>query len=117
MHEFVYADRILQSVLDEMKRKKKQKVSEVKVEVGEFLDLSNESLNMAYDILSKGTTAAGSRLRVRILTGSVICASCGFAGKIDHKGEHIVDPVLACPKCGAPLSIESGNEVRIVESA
>jgi hydrogenase nickel insertion protein HypA len=115
VHEYVYADRILQSVLKQMSTSGKPGVKEVKVEVGEFLDLSNQSLNMAYGILSKETAAAGSKLRVKILRGSVRCPSCGYSGRIEpKKGEHAVDPVFACPKCGAPLKIESGNEVKIV---
>lgn len=117
MHEFVYADRILSTVLDQMKRDGRKKLTEVRVEVGEFLDLSNESLNMAYGILSKDTRAAGSKLKVKITSGSVSCSKCGFAGKVKPKGGHVVDPVLSCPECGSPLSIQSGNQVSILEIA
>ncbi len=115
MHEFVYTDRILQSVLFEASRLKKKPVR-VDVEVGEMLGLTEESMKMAYEVLSKGTIAERSRLRVRISAGSVVCASCGFSGRIpvNHQ-DHGVDPVFACPRCGASLRVTSGLGVELKE--
>ncbi|MEM0118451.1 MAG: hydrogenase maturation nickel metallochaperone HypA [Conexivisphaerales archaeon] len=125
MHEYVYADRILQTVIEYMKKEENQnqnqdqnqnqnqKVKLIHVKVGELLDLSSQSLNLAYSILSKGTIAEGSKLKVSIEKGSVLCTSCGFNGRLEVKGSHAVDPVFACPKCGSPLKIEKGNSVEI----
>lgn len=113
MHEYVYADRILQSVLEETENTGKQ-ATKVKVEVGEMLGLTRESLTMAYGILSKGTRAEGSKLAVRITGGSVECPKCGFSGRLPTRShQHSIDPAFSCPKCGASLKVAKGLEVRI----
>lgn len=113
MHEYVYADRILQTVLSDASRTRKKPVY-VDVEVGELLGLTRKSLTTAYGILAKGTAAEGSRLRMKLSPGSVECASCGFSGRLPAaKHEHLVDPVFACPRCGAPIGISGGMMVEL----
>jgi len=112
MHEYVYADRILQTVLEEAHAAKKPSL--VTVEVGEMLGLTRESLTSAYSVLAKGTVAEGSKLVVKFAKGSVRCPSCGFEGRIPvSKHEHRVDPAFACPECGASLEVKSGLEVEL----
>ena len=112
MHEYVYADKILQSVLEETKEVKPLTVV---VEVGEMLGLTKASLTTAYAVLAKGTRAEGSRLVVRLAKGSVRCSSCGFKGRLPiRRHEHRIDPAFACPKCGSSLQVESGLEVKLV---
>jgi hydrogenase nickel incorporation protein HypA/HybF len=113
LHEYVYADRILQSVLEGLGGRRPKAV---KVEVGEMLGLTTESLTMAYGILSKGTKAEGSKLDVVLTEGSVECPQCGFAGRLSLKRhQHVVDPAFACPECGSSLRVAKGLEVRLVE--
>ncbi len=113
MHEFVYADRILQTVLTNASETRKKPVC-VDVEVGGLLGLTRESLAMAYGLLAKGTVAEGSKIRVRLSKGSAECASCGYNGRLSpRKHDHTVDPAFACPGCGAPLSITAGLEVEL----
>ncbi|MDG6933841.1 MAG: hydrogenase maturation nickel metallochaperone HypA [Nitrososphaerota archaeon] len=115
MHEYVYADRILQSIIDFMKKEGKEQVSLVHVKVGELLDLSSESLNLAYRNLSSDTIASGSKLRVTIERSAVSCRKCGFEGRLSVHGSHTIDPAYACPRCGSPLRISKGNSVEIVK--
>ena len=113
MHEYVYADRILQTVLEELGSQKK--ASMATVEVGEMLGLTRESLSSAYKILSRGTRAEGSKLRVRFSKGGVQCPNCGFAGRMNvGRHEHRVDPAFACPKCGTSLKVTSGLDVKLI---
>jgi hydrogenase nickel insertion protein HypA len=115
LHEYVYADRILQSVLDLMRESDKGKVSEVRVEVGELLGLTGPSLKEAYGYLSKGTRADGSKLTVHFAPSSVKCDGCGYSGRPEGRGRHahVIDPALLCPRCSAPLSIDKGMELEI----
>lgn len=114
MHEYVYADRILQTVLEETGAGARPVT--VTVEVGEMLGLTRESLSLAYAVLSKGTTAEGSKLSVRFSKGSVQCPKCGFEGRLPVKRhDHRIDPAFACPKCGSSLRVLTGLGVRLVK--
>ena len=113
MHEYVYADRILQSVLADSARVRKTPFR-VDVEVGELLGLTKESLRMAYEILAKGTRAEGSTLHTKISEGFLECDSCGFRGRLPVKGHrHVIDPTFSCPECGAPLRVVAGMEIKL----
>lgn len=113
MHEYVYADRILQSVLQELGARKGAVT--VTVEIGEMLGLTRESLTSAFEVLSKGTPAEGSRLKIVFTKGAVECPKCGFHGRLQMKGHlHAVDPTFACPKCGSSLKVSAGLEARLV---
>jgi hydrogenase nickel incorporation protein HypA/HybF len=113
MHEYVYADRILQSVLSDAAQVGKRP-AKVEVSVGEMLGLTKESLKMAYEVLAKGTKAEGSRLSMEFSEGSVECGSCGFRGRMPVKRhEHVIDPAFACPECGSSLKVAAGLEVEL----
>lgn len=80
-----------------------------------MLGLTRESLTMAFEILSKGTKAEGSKLSVRFTKGRVECPRCGFAGRIPvRRDEHRVDPAFACPECGSSLKVVSGLGVKLL---
>lgn len=114
MHEYVFADKILQTVVQEAKGKPKT----VTVEVGELLGLTRESLSTAYEVLSKGTIAEGSKLTVKFAKASVECPKCGFHGRLRVSGHtHAVDPAFACPTCGAPVEVKAGLEANLVAIA
>ncbi|MGD0396109.1 MAG: hydrogenase maturation nickel metallochaperone HypA [Nitrososphaerales archaeon] len=115
MHEYVYADRILQSVLEEVRAAGKSP-RRVKVDAGEMLSLTRESLTMAYGILSKGTSAEGSKLVVRFTRGSVERPKCHFSGRLPvHRHDHTIDPAFACPQCGSSLKVVEGLDLKITD--
>jgi hydrogenase nickel incorporation protein HypA/HybF len=114
MHEYILADRLLQSVLEHMKSQGLTTVCEVDIDVGELLGLENESLRMAYEILSKGTKGENCKLKIRRIKGSVVCDKCGYTGGLaSSHAEHMVDPAFACPRCGSPVTIKAGNDLKI----
>ncbi|MDG7011082.1 MAG: hydrogenase maturation nickel metallochaperone HypA [Nitrososphaerota archaeon] len=113
MHEYVYADKILQSVLQEIGPKGRP--TAVTVEIGEMLGLTRETLTSAYGILSKGTQAEGSKLKVKFSKGAVECPECGFHGRMRlTRHMHAVDPTFACPECGSSLRVSAGLEARLI---
>jgi hydrogenase nickel incorporation protein HypA/HybF len=115
MHEYVYADRVLQTVLEASSAAKKSPKL-VMVEAGELLGLSQESLQLAYEVLSKGTRAEGSKVEVTFFQGKVECPACGYSGGLPHKGHtHNVDPVFACPECGMPVKVSGGLDLKLLE--
>jgi hydrogenase nickel incorporation protein HypA/HybF len=114
MHEYILADKVLQSVIAFMDEHDLSKISLVDVDLGELLAMESGSLTMAYQILCKGTKAEGSKLRIHLVKGAVICNKCGYKGKLNNIPQvHSIDPVFACPSCGAPVSIKAGNDIRL----
>jgi len=114
MHEYVIADRVLQSAIEYMDSQKLMEIHQIDVNVGELLGLQNESLRSAFSVVSKGTRAESCKLRIRRIKGSVLCDKCGYNGGLeDRVVEHRIDPVFQCPKCGVPVTIRTGNDLKI----
>jgi hydrogenase nickel incorporation protein HypA/HybF len=114
MHEYVLADRVLQSALEYMDSQKLTEIHQIEVNVGELLGLENESLRAAFSVMSKGTHAENCKLRIRRIKGKVVCNECGYVGGLEQRIiEHRTDPVFQCPKCGLPVKISMGNDLKI----
>ena len=114
MHEYILADRVLQSALEYMGTQKLTEIHTIDVNVGELLGLQNESLRSAFSILSKGTKAESCKLRIKRIKGSVECNKCGYVGALEGRAEHHqIDPAFQCPMCGVPVRIKSGNDLKI----
>jgi hydrogenase nickel insertion protein HypA len=113
LHEYVYADRVLQTVLQYLKENPGREAGSVKVELGELLGVTPQSLKHAFGLLARDTQAATAKLVVRTVHPSVVCNQCGFKGAVSHGEEHVIDPVFACPKCGSPLSVKMGSELKV----
>jgi hydrogenase nickel incorporation protein HypA/HybF len=112
MHEFSVMTQIVDSVLEEAKKRDAQKVEQVDLEVGEFTMLGLEQLRFAYEVLSKDTILQGSKLEVRTIKGKIKCDSCGYEGsvRIAEDTPHRSVPILECPKCHSAAKIVEGRE-------
>jgi len=112
MHEFSVMTQIVDSVLEEAKRRDAKKVEQVDLEVGEFTLLGREQLEFAYDVLSKDSILQGSRLEIRTVKGKIKCGSCGYEGsvKVAEDAPHRSVPILECPKCHSAAKIVEGRE-------
>ena len=118
MHEYIIADRLLQTLLEESNKQGLTKVNLISLELGELIGLDNESLRTAFEILSRGSKAEGCKLRIKRVGGSVSCEKCGYVGGINSdKLEHVIDPAFGCPKCGSVVKIDKGNELEIKKIA
>ncbi len=112
MHEYSVMSQIVNSVLEEAKKRDAKKVEQVDLEIGEFTMLGDEQMRFAYEILSKDTILEGSKLQVSHRKGKVKCDSCGYEGdvKIAEDSPHRAVPILECPKCRSPAKIVEGRE-------
>ena len=72
MHEFGIAEKILNLVLDEAKQQNIQKVTTIRVQVGEANNLSAESLQFAFGIVSKNTIAQDAQVDMQGTKGHAI---------------------------------------------
>ncbi len=110
MHEYAYAGRILQSVLADSAEVAGGAVR-VEASVGEMLGPTKKSLTMACGVLAKGTSSEGSKLRMRVSTGSVERASCNFRGRRPAMMHgHLDDPAFAFPERESSSGVATGFE-------
>ena len=72
MHEFGIAEKILKLVIDEAKQHNIQKVATIRVQVGEANNLSAESLQFAFGIVSKNTIAHDAQVDMQETKGHAI---------------------------------------------
>jgi hydrogenase nickel incorporation protein HypA/HybF len=112
MHEFSVMTQIVDSILEEAKRRDASSVEQVDLEIGEFTMLGEEQLRFAYEVLSKDTVLQGSTLEIRQKRGKVKCPACGFEGDvmIAEDSPHQLIAILECPRCHAPAEITEGRE-------
>jgi len=112
MHEFSVMTQIIDSVLEEAKKREAQKVEQVDLEIGDFTMLGDEQLKFAYEVLSKSTILQGSSIQISHRKGKIKCESCGFEGEMQlaEDSPHRLVPILECPKCHLPAKIIEGRE-------
>ena len=116
MHEGSITTRIVESVLQEAKRRNAKKVSEVQLVIGELTFLNPEQVRFWYEILTKDTIMADSKLVIEESRGIVKCPECGYEGDfkyIDDPALHVSTPTLNCPKCGGTVEIAGGKDCSI----
>jgi hydrogenase nickel incorporation protein HypA/HybF len=108
MHEYSVMSQIVDLILSEAKKRDAEKVTRVKLEIGEYTFLGEEQLRFAFEIITKDTIASGAELDVKTTKGTVEC-SCGYAGEPVQPDElHSLAPILKCPKCGKIALVKEG---------
>jgi len=105
MHEMSIADGVLRAVLDAAGGCGGRRVERVELAVGEMRLVVPEALEMAWQVVSEGTIAAGAELAVVETPMEARCRRCGrqFAPRIDN---------YLCPGCGlADVDILAGDDI------
>ncbi len=117
MHEYGLVEDVVELVLSRTAGVASARVASVRIDVGEFLVASRESLETAFEILTRGTRLEGCRLEVREVPGRAVCQACGFEGSGSDLGEELLEPpaLLLCPTCAAPLLVTEGAGITLVD--
>ena len=105
MHEMSIADGVLRAVLDAAGGCGARRVERVELTVGPMRLVVPEALEMAWQVVSEGTIAAGAELAVVETPMEARCRRCGrrFAPRIDN---------YLCPDCGlADVDILAGDDI------
>jgi len=116
VHEGSITTQIVESVLQEAKQRSAKKVSEVQLVIGQLTFLNPEQVRFWYEILTKDTIMAGSKIAIEESKGIVKCPKCGYEGDfkyIDDPALHIATPTLNCPKCSGIVEIVGGKDCLI----
>lgn len=115
MHEFSIATSLVDTLLEFAQRNEHGKLLEVHLRIGKLRAISIEQLKFSYQVLAKGQFLAGSKLIVEETPATIHCPECGFRDDFDVTDDsyHFTLPSLSCPKCGANVNLEGGDEVVI----
>lgn len=102
MHEIGMCESVLAAV---EKRAEGRPVARIGVRAGAMLRVVPDAFAQAFELVAAGTVAEGAATDVTIVPLSATCRDCG--AHVDT-----VDPVPACPECGAvSLQRENGEEL------
>ena len=116
MHEYGLMQDVVNRVLEASAQDRDRGVARVRIEVGAFAVASRESLETAYEVLTRGTALEGSVLEISEVPGHAICPGCGFEGSAGDIGEELCEPpsLVLCPRCGSPLHVTEGAGIALV---
>lgn len=104
MHEYALTARIVRLVNDTAEKHRAVRVDAVYLVIGENTSIIPDSVQLYYDIIAKGTPAAGAVLHTRLIPAEMHCARCDNNFRRPRFS-------FACPICGelgSPTDI--GNE-------
>jgi hydrogenase nickel insertion protein HypA len=117
MHEFSIATSLVDTLLEFAQENRHGKLLEVHLRIGKLRAISIEQLKFSYHVLAKGKFLAGSKLIVEETPATIHCPECDFRDGFDVVDDsyHFALPTLTCPKCGAAVNLEGGDEVVITK--
>jgi hydrogenase nickel insertion protein HypA len=135
MHEFGIAQSVVDFALSEVERKKASAVRELRLSVGELMQVDTRALSSALRVLMTGPRLKGCRLSVAVEKASFVCARCGASWRMKdalkqlegtpsslrvnepdgkelplHFLPSLYQSFLHCPKCGSADIATSGGE-------
>jgi hydrogenase nickel incorporation protein HypA/HybF len=107
MHEMGITSGIIASVVEAAEAEGATRINEVDISIGDLTEIVEDALQFAWEALTPGTMAEGSKLVVTHIPAKSRCMQCS------HEFEHDKYD-LTCPKCDA-FMVENltGRELRI----
>jgi len=100
MHEYAVTQGVLDTVLQEAKKHGAKKVTEIRLVIGDMSTVLDESVQMYFDIMSKGTMAESAKLVFKRVASRFRCKLCGNEYDKPRRG-------FECPQCGG-LGLPTG---------
>jgi len=108
MHEVGLMQNILDLALEKARAQGAQQINEIQVRVGAASGVAPESLNLAFEVVKKGTIAEKAQFRVESVPIVSYCPTC-------HQEFRPIDPLLyECPQCHQiSPEIRQGKELEL----
>jgi hydrogenase nickel incorporation protein HypA/HybF len=110
MHEFHATEAILKHALQEAAKADATRIAAVHFVIGEISTYTPDSIEGAWEILSKGTAGEGANLHFRTVHAEAQCMVC-FQKYRPEEG------VIVCPHCGSVGAKILAGEEFYMESA
>jgi len=119
MHEYTLMQRLIETILSNMKEGgdfQDRQVKEVRLQVGALDIHSPESFRQAFEVLVRETPLAASQLHLTVVPGSIFCPKCGYQGPCQEDVDgHDPMPVAECPQCGTLAGVTGGRGIEAIE--
>ena len=106
MHEYSIVHSLLETILDECKKKNiTEKINTVNIVIGKLNWIYPEILKESFEIQSNGTGVEGAELKIIERPAIIKCRDC-------LKTTELTEPVFLCQHCSsAEVEIISGQEL------
>lgn len=109
MHEYPITQQILKIAENSARENHAQKVVKISLVVGEMSGFIGDSIQMYFDIISKGTMAEGAALEIQYIKPKLKCERCGTYFERKRFS-------FECPECGhSGVPTEIGKEFYVKE--
>lgn len=106
MHELSIAEELLRIIDAEARKAEIRKVYRIDLRIGEFSGVVPDSLEFAFEVLSRGRVTEGARIVIEQVSPSFFCAECGRPMKSDE---------TSCCECGCErIRMVGGDELEVV---
>lgn len=107
MHEMGITQGILAASFDAAKAAGAERITEVRVSIGELTEIQEFALQFAFEALTPGTMAEGATLTVTHIPATSRCNQCGAEYQHDRFQ-------MVCPECQAfDVTPLTGREMQI----
>ena len=94
MHEYAVTKGLINIAVEEAQKVGAEKITVIRLVIGDLSTIIDESVQMYYDIISEGTMAQGAKLEFRRIPAQFRCVACGHKYDKPKKG-------FECPDCGS----------------
>lgn len=94
MHELGITQQILEQALAQARTASAERITGLNLVLGALSDITPDSVQFYFDMLSPGTPAAGAQLSFRQVQPAMRCRRCGTEFAWTADGEN-------CPNCGS----------------
>jgi hydrogenase nickel incorporation protein HypA/HybF len=94
VHEYGVTKRIVNIAVDAAVKQGAAKISRINLVIGEQSGFVGDSIQMYFNMLSKGTLAEGAELAIKYVKPRLICPHCGASFEKQPQS-------FDCPKCAA----------------
>ena len=130
MHEWALAEGVIFTALKVAEKKGAEKITKIRVRVGELQQIDEEVFESALREISRRTAAEGAKIEIGREKSTLKCSTCGHEWSFQESGgglgpeeseaihflPDIVSVYIRCPKCGSPdFRVKKGRGV-IVDS-
>jgi len=108
MHELAIAQNIVDHVLTQIELHSYQRVETVALRIGDLTDIVPEALEFGFEVSTRETVLADTRLRIETVPIRCSCDECGTAFVVADRF------LFQCPNCGSySVTVLQGTELEI----